>query len=172
MKNEKAVNAEARLDELLSQMPIEPSEGFAARVCAAVAEEASDRVLAAKPVLPSATFVSRVMTAIGEKTSEANAIAFPQRRPGALVRFARILAVLAAAACAVFAAVLTLSPGTPEPSLSEQVENVIAADPELARLAGADEEISFDDFVAASQFLKALNDNSTETEDFFAYYEN
>ena len=55
-----------------------------------------------------------------------------------------------------------------------RVAGVLDSDPELARLASAtdDDPFSFDELVAASRMLAVLNENSAETAEFFAYYEN
>lgn len=172
MKREIAEDAAAFPDRLLAQMPIAPREGFAGRVCAAVAEDAFAGLLAARPIEASADFTDRVMAAIGAPADTAagdNTAAFP--RPARTLRFLRFAAAATATAAAVCFALFP-AVRSEKMSLSEQVAAAVEADPELEQLAAVEADLSFDEFVAASQLLKALNDNSAETEDFFAYYEN
>lgn len=152
-------------------MPIAPREDFANRVCAAVAEEALTGTLAAQPIEASADFADRVMAEIGApaETAADNTASFP--RAARTVRFLRFAAAATATAAAICFALFP-AVRSEKMSLSEQVAAAVESDPELAQLAAADDDLSFDEFVAASQLLKVLNDNSAETEEFFAYYEN
>ncbi len=166
MKNNATVDADNRLEKLLAGTPLELSGDFSRRVCEACLGEMIDAKLAQMPVEPRADFADRVMAEIA---SGNNAIAFPQRF-SAFRRMLRVSAAGIAAAFAVTVGVFSLKPQVA--SLNEQVASVISADPELARLASADDDFTLSELVAASELLTALNDNSSQTADFFAYYEN
>lgn len=169
MKKNATVDADRRLEALLSEMPLEPSGDFARRACEACSNEILNGELARMPVVPSADFSDRVMAEIlSEK--EKNTFAFPLR----FSVFHRALRVSVAGAVAVFAVCVGIfSLGRKSVTLNEQVASALDSDPELVRLATADEaDFTLGELVAASQLLMTLNDNSDETSDFFAYYEN
>ncbi|MBP3302309.1 MAG: hypothetical protein J6L64_04145 [Opitutales bacterium] len=166
MKKNATVDADKRLEILLAGTPLEPSGDFLRRVCEACLDEMIDAKLAQMPVEPRADFADRVMAEI---SSGNNVVAFP-RRFSAFRRAFRVSAAGVAAALAVTVGIFSLKPQAT--SLNEQVASVISADPELARLALPDDDFTLSELVAASELLTALNDNSSQTADFFAYYEN
>ena len=167
MKKEIPVDGEFRIDALAAKMPVEPRADFSRRVFEALAEEIAEERLAEMPALPSPDFASRVMAAIAaEEKAKNNTAAFP--RAARFFRSARGFAVGAAAAIAVGVGLFSL----PRESLSERVENVLAADPELAQLAAADDDFTLDELFAASRLLTVLDENSAETAELFVYYEN
>ncbi|MBQ6704570.1 MAG: hypothetical protein IJN19_00995 [Opitutales bacterium] len=166
MKNNATVDADKRLETLLAGTPLEPSGDFAHRVYEACLNEMIDAKLAQMPVEPSSDFSARVMAEI---SSGNNVVAFPQRFP-AFRRALRVSAAGVAAVLAVTVGIFSLKPQAV--SLNEQVASVLSSDPELARLASADDDFTLSELVAASELLTALNDNSSQTADFFAYYEN
>lgn len=167
MKNNATVDADKRLEVLLAGLPLEPSGDFSRRVCEACLEEVLDAKLAQMPVEPSSGFSDRVMSEI---RSQNNVVVFP-RRFSAFRRGLRISVAGIAAALAVCAGLFSLNRRAIP--LNEQIASAINADPELVRLATADDDdFTFSELVAASQLLTVLNDNSSQTADFFAYYEN
>lgn len=173
MKNKTTVDADARLDALLAGTPLRPREDFSRRVFAAIADETLDAKLAEQPLAPSADFADRVMSALNGQAapSAENALAFPRRRfAGSLLRFARFAAAGAAAVVAASFGFVALSEKSVP--LGEQVAAALESDPELAALAASDEDFSYVELVAASRLLTLLNENSAETEELFAYYEN
>lgn len=178
MRNETTVDAEARLDALLAGMPVRPREDFSRRVRAAIAEEMLDEKLAARPLAPSARFADRVISALEktprERSENGNALAFPRRgkSAGTLLGFARFAVAGTVAAVALGFGFVSLSgvASTRSAPLSEQVAVALESDPELARLAAADEEFSYGELVAASRLLTLLNENPAETAELFAYY--
>lgn len=171
MKNENTVDsADVRLDALLAGKPVEAGADFRRRVLSALADECIDAKLSEMPAEVPADFASRVMRAVAEE-ARGNVVAFPARAK--IFRVARFVAAGVAAAVAVAFGVISFSDGIFSAPLSDRVELAVNADPELARLAASDDdEFSFDDVLAASQLLKVLNENTTETAEFFAYYEN
>lgn len=166
MKNNATVDADKRLEKLLAGTPLEPSGDFSRRVCEACLDEMIGAKLAQMPVEPRADFADCVMAEI---SSGNNVVAFP-RRFSAFRRMFRVSAAGVAAALAVTVGIFSLKPQAA--SLNEQVASVLSADPELARLASPDDDFTLSELVAASELLTALSDNSSQTADFFAYYEN
>ena len=166
MKNNATVDADKRLEKLLAGTPLEPSGDFSRRVCEACLDEMINAKLAQASVEPSAGFADRVMAEI---SSRCNVLSFP-RRFLVFRRAFRVSVAGIAAALAVTVGIFSLKPQAL--SLNEQVASVISADPELARLALPDDDFTLSELVAASELLTALNDNSSQTADFFAYYEN
>ena len=169
MNHENTVDAEARLDALLKAQPIAADEEFSRRVFDAIADAEIDARLAEMPVEGSEDFSERVMRAVAADAVPANAVAFPRSR-AAVVRFVRCASAGLAAALVVVFGLSLFS----EKDLSVRVAGVLDSDPELAQLASAadDDPFSFDELVAASRMLAVLNENSAETAEFFAYYEN
>jgi hypothetical protein len=165
MKHNITVDTEKRLEALLAEAPCEPSAGFSDRVCEACLNEIIDAKFAEMPISPSAEFSSRVMAQV---RLESNVLKFP----ASIIRFRRFLRVTMTGAVAVFAVCVgtfSLNKKTP---LTEQVASILSSDPELAQLAMDEDEFSLNELVSASRILTALNDNSDQTADFFAYYEN
>lgn len=165
MKHNITVDMEKRLEALLADAPCEPSADFSDRVYEACLNEILDENLAKMPISPSADFSSRVMA---EVRSENNALKFPAYALR-FRRFSRVAMTGAVAVLAVCVGIFSLNPKTP---LTEQVASALRADPELAQLVMDEDEFSLSELVAASRLLTTLNDNSDQTADFFAYYEN
>lgn len=164
MKHRNTVDADARLDALLAEMPVSPSADFSRRVCAAIREEALDAALAAQPVVPAADFSSRVIASLESK----NVVQFPSVGKK-LMRFARFAAAGTAAVLALSFGFVSLS----EKSLDARVARALESDPELAQLVAADDDpFSFNEAVEASRLLTMLNEKSADAAEFFAYYEN
>lgn len=163
MKQRTTVDADARLDALLAEMPVSPSADFSRRVRAAIREEALDAALSAQPVVPASDFADRVLESLEPK----HTARFPSVGKK-LARFARFAAAGTAAAVALSFGFVSLS----ERSLDARVARALEADPELAQLASAEDAFSFSEAVEVSRVLTLLNEKSADAAEFFAYYEN
>lgn len=139
------------LDALLTDMPIAPSRDFADHVLAAHQLESLFREM---PIEASPDFAERTVAAadVSRRKSE---ITFPQR-------LAAVAASFAVATVAVFIAKNEITENHAL-SLSSRIEQTLLNDPELSELAASeDNSPSFDEWLAASEILSAIDPNVLE----------
>lgn len=172
MKNERQ-DAEATLNRLLAETPVEPSADFASRVLAELS--AGDRRIASllgeKPVVPTPDFAEKTLAAIRaakRKTADAADNALPFRRPRVFAGTRLFRAAAFAAGLAIVCGVAFRFGGNASGDrLEERLARTLADDPELYALAQAEDETpSFDELLEASRILSNIDPNVLEI---FAY---
>lgn len=142
------------LENLLAEMPAEPSASFTDRV---LADYAIETMLREMPVVPDENFVETTLD-----KSQA-----PRRRfPGIVFLSRAVAAGIAVAATAVFL-FKNETAIRAELALASRVEQAVKSDPELSLLAQTDDESpSFDDLLFASEILSTIDPSVLEI---FAY---
>ena len=172
MKNERQ-DAEATLNRLLAETPVEPNADFASRVLAELS--AGDRRIASllgeKPVVPAPDFAEKTLAAIRaakRKTADAADNALPFRRPRVFAGTRLFRAAALAASLAIVCGIAFRFGGNASGDrLEERLARTLADDPELYALAQAEDETpSFDELLEASRILSNIDPNVLEI---FAY---
>ncbi|MGN0834787.1 MAG: hypothetical protein ACI4QA_03035 [Candidatus Spyradosoma sp.] len=170
MKNERQ-DAEATLNRLLAETPVEPSGDLPARVLAELA--AGDRRIARlfreTSAVPAPDFAEKTLAALRAAKAESagNTIPFRgARRFFAGTRFFRA-AALAASLALVCGVAFRFGGNASGGALEERLARTLAGDPELYALAQAEDETpSFDELLEASRILSNIDPNVLEI---FAY---